>query len=55
VFLTLSSPISGADNSAIVDFDEISGGADQESADALIVQEFYFVFNFLFLFLIPML
>jgi uncharacterized phage protein gp47/JayE len=32
--LTLSSPISGADNSAFVDLNEISGGADQESADS---------------------
>jgi uncharacterized phage protein gp47/JayE len=30
--LTLSSPISGADNSVYVDFNEISGGSDQESA-----------------------
>lgn len=32
--LTLSSPISGANNSAFVDLGEISGGADQESADS---------------------
>ena len=32
--LTLSSPISGADNSAFVNFEEISGGADQEDADS---------------------
>jgi len=32
--LTLSSPISGADNSAFIDLNEISGGTDQESADS---------------------
>lgn len=32
--LTLSSPISGANNSAFVDIGEISGGTDQESADS---------------------
>ena len=32
--LTLSSPISGANNSAFIDLNEISGGTDQESANS---------------------
>lgn len=47
--LTLSSPISGANNSAFVNFGEISGGADQETADsyrARVLYRIQFPFSF---------